>query len=120
MIGTNNAKRSSEHTNTDEDDDSDYETDADGRLSFTRTVPDEVPMRKRNVPDHKKRNNDAIAANKECEKVIANWIEYKVTLRKLFTKKELNCDINDKIDTCKYLWGIDMKIILGHLIQESG
>ena len=26
---------------------------------------------------------------------------------------------NDKIDTCKYLWGVNMKVLLDNLIQES-
>ena len=60
-----------EHIETDEDD-SDQETDTDGRFSFTRTVPDEVPLRKRNDTENEKRNNDAIAADKVCERSIAN------------------------------------------------
>ena len=71
-------EQSSEHAETDEDDNSDAEIDADGRFSFKRTTPDEVPMRKRNVPEFKKKNADAIAAETECERVIVNWIECKV------------------------------------------
>ena len=80
-------EQSSENVETDEDNDSDQETDADGRFSFTRTVPDEVPLRKRKILEHKKINNDDIAADKEQERVIANWIECKVKWRKLCTKK---------------------------------
>ena len=50
-------------------------------------VPDEVHMRKRNIPEHKKRNADAIAADKEYERPIANWIECKVKCIKLNTKE---------------------------------
>ena len=50
-------------------------------------VPDKVPMRKRNIPEHKKKNYNDIAADKECKRVIANWIECKVKWRKLHTKK---------------------------------
>ena len=39
-------EQSEEHTETDEENDSDAETDSDGRFSFTRTVPDEVIMKK--------------------------------------------------------------------------
>ena len=115
---TNNAKQSSDCTENYEDDDSYYETYVNGWLNFTRTVSDEVTMRNINVPEHKKRNNDAITANKECEGVTANSIDYKVKLRKLFTKKELNFYTNDKIITCKHLLGVNMKIILDHLIRE--
>ena len=55
-------EKSEEHTETDEDDDSDAETDSDGRFSFSLMFPDEVPMRKENDPENKKKNADAIAA----------------------------------------------------------
>ena len=76
-----------EHTETYEDDDSDEETDADAICSFHRTVPDEVPLKKRNIPESKKRLNDAIAADKECERVVANWVEYKVKWKKNHNEK---------------------------------
>ena len=75
-------QQSEEHAETDEDDDSDTETDANGRFSFTGIVPDEFPMRKKNVPEFKKKNADAIAAETEQERGIANWIEHKVKWRK--------------------------------------
>ena len=37
-------EHSEEHEETDEDDDIDAWIDSDGRFSFTRTVPNEVPM----------------------------------------------------------------------------
>ena len=40
--------------------------------------------------------------------------------RKLHTKKELNRDQNYKIEMHKHSWRIVMKVILDHLIQESG
>ena len=42
-------EQSVEHVENDEDDDSGAEIDYDGRFSFMVTVPDEVPMRKKNV-----------------------------------------------------------------------
>ena len=45
------------HAETDEDDHSDAETHADGRFSFTGTVPDESPMQNE--------NDDSIAAETE-------------------------------------------------------
>ena len=45
-----NNEQSSEHKETDEDDDSDQETDSDSVFSFHRIVPDEVPLKKRNIP----------------------------------------------------------------------
>ena len=116
---TDKNEQISEHTETDEDDDSVHETDADGKFGFTRIVPDEVHVRKINVPEHKKKNSDDVAADKECERAIANWIEYKVKWRKSCTKKELNWDINDKIAVCKNLWGTTMHVLLDHFIQES-
>ena len=109
-------EKSKEHVETDEDDDSDTETDANGRFSFTRAVPDEVPMRKKNIPEHKKRNTYAISAETEHERVIANCIRCKVKWSKFHTKKELNWNQNDKTGMCKHLWGINMKILLARLI----
>ena len=43
-------EKSKEHAEIDENDDSDAELDAGGRLSFTRVVPDEDPMQKKNAP----------------------------------------------------------------------
>ena len=77
-------------------------------------------MRKINVPEHKKKNADVIAADKEDERVIAHWIECKVKWMQLHPKKELNWETNDKIDMHKQSWGINMKILLNHLNQESG
>ena len=73
----NDNEQSSECTETDEDDDSDQEPDADIRLISHRTVPNEVPLGK-NIPESKTRQIDTIAADKECERVVANWIEHKV------------------------------------------
>ena len=89
-----NNEQSSERTKTDEDDDQDQESDADTRFGFQRTVSDEVPLKNVNVSEARKRLNDAIVANKECERVVANWIEYKVECRKLHDEKELNWDNN--------------------------
>ena len=83
MRGRNNVKL----IETDEDYECNHKTDADGRFSFTRMVPGEVPMTKRNVHEHKKKNSDAIAAEKEHERAIANCIEHKVRLKKLCTKR---------------------------------
>ena len=69
---TDKNEKSSEHTETDEDDDSDHEKDADCRFIFTRTVTDEIPIRKRIILEFKKKNADAIAAHKECERAIDN------------------------------------------------
>ena len=44
-------------------------------------------MRKRNFTQHEKKNSDAIAADKEHERLIANWIEHKAKWRKSCTKK---------------------------------
>ena len=77
-------KQSEEHAETDDKDDSDTETDADGRFSFTRT---EFPMRKKNVPEFKKKNSDAIATETEYERAIANWIKHEVKWSKSHAKK---------------------------------
>ena len=80
-------EQSEEHAETDEDDDYDTETDADGRFSFHRYIPDELPFRKTNALDHKKRMNDAAAAGKEFERVKANWVECKVKWSKFRNEK---------------------------------
>ena len=77
-------------------------------------------MRKKNIPELKKKNADAIAAKTECQRVITNWIEYKAKWRKSHATTELNWEQNGKIDTCKYLWGINVNIMLGRLIKKSG
>ena len=64
--------------------------------------------------------NDDVAADKEHERVVANWIEHNVKWRKLKNKKELNWDFNVKIDTYKYSWGVNMKFLLDSVIKESG
>ena len=40
--------------------------------------------------------------------------------RKLHNKKELNWDNDDDIETHKHLWSVNMKILLDHVIKESG
>ena len=112
-------EQSEEDAETDEDDDSDAETCTGSRFSFARMVPDEVPMRKKNILELKKKNADAIAAETEYERIIVNWIDHKVKWRKLCTKR-IKLGENDKIDMKKQLWGIDMTILLDHSIQESG
>ena len=52
---------SEEYAETDEDDDPDAETDADGRFNLTWTVPDKTPMQKKNIPEFKKKNADSLA-----------------------------------------------------------
>ena len=44
-------------------------------------------MRKKNVPEFKKKNSDTIAVETEYERAIANWIEHEVKWRKLRAKK---------------------------------
>ena len=41
-------------------------------------------------------------------------------MKKNIQQKELNWDSNDKIDTHKHSWGVNMKILLDHMIKESG
>ena len=77
-------------------------------------------MRNTNIPEAKKTLNDTIAADKECEREVANWIQHKVKWKKTYNKKELSLDNNEKIDTCNYLWRVNVKIILDRLIKESG
>ena len=54
-------------------------------------------MRKKNIPEFKKKNADDVATKTEYERVISNWIEHKVKWRILNAKKELNWQTNDKI-----------------------
>ena len=43
--------------------------------------------KKRNVPESKKRMNDAIVAGKKCIRVVANWIEHKLKWTKSHNEK---------------------------------
>ena len=70
-------EQSEEHAETDENDDSFAEVDADGKFSFTRVVPDEALMQNKNIPEHKKKHAEATTAKTEFEKVSANWIDHK-------------------------------------------
>ena len=36
-------------------------------------------MRKKNIPEFKKRNDDSIDSETECKRVIANYVEHKIT-----------------------------------------
>ena len=111
---------SDEHVETNENYDSSVEVDVDSRFNFERTVPDETPMQNQNMPEHEKRSADCIAAKTEFYRVSVNCIECKVKWKKSHTKNELNWEQNDKnIDTHKHLWGVNMKVLLDHLIQES-
>ena len=119
-ITSDSNDQSEEHVETDENDDSDTETDDHRRFSFTRTIHDEAHIQKKNISKLKKTNSDDIAAETEFERVVANYIKHMVKWRKLHAKKELKCEQNDKIDTWNHSWGINVKVLLDHLIQESG
>ena len=67
-----------------------------------------------------KKQADSAAARKKCEIEIANWIEHKVKWRKLHSSEELNCEPNDKLGAHKHFWGVNVKVLLDHLIKESG
>ena len=114
-----NCEQSLEHTDTDEDN-SDQDSDEDARHGFQRTVENGAPLKNRNIAKAMKRPADGKAANKEYEILVASSIECKVKWKKLHTKKELNLDDDEKIDTCKYLWSINMKTLQDHTIKESG
>ena len=76
-------------------------------------------MQNKNILEREKRSTDSIAAKTEFERVVANWIECKVKHKKLCTKSELNWEQNDKnTDIFKYLWGVNMMVLLDYLIQE--
>ena len=77
-------------------------------------------MQKKNIPEFKNKNADSIAAETVFERVVVNWIECKAKCSKPHAKKELNWESNDKLDTCKHFWGINIKFLLDHLIKESG
>ena len=44
-------------------------------------------MQKKNIPEHKKKDADIIAAKNKLKRVSANWIECKVEWGKLQAKK---------------------------------
>ena len=76
--------------------------------------------RNRNVSETQKRFNDGEAADIEFEKVASNWIEFKPKCKKMFTKKELNLHNNERLCLCNNLWGVNMKVLVDKMIEESG
>ena len=86
MHANDDYQQSSEHTDTDEDD-SDQDSDVDARFSFQRTVENESPLKNRNGTEVSKGLDDAKAADKEHERVLANWVEHKVKWEKLCSEK---------------------------------
>ena len=86
MHANDNYEQSSEYADTNEDD-SDQDSDTHDRFSFQRTVENEAPLKNRNFIEASKRLNDAKAADKERERVVANWIEYKVKWKKSHEKR---------------------------------
>ena len=78
MHVNDNYEQISEHTDTDEDN-SDQDSDIDSRFK--------APLKNLNITEVSKRLSDAKAANKEYERVVANWIEYKVKWKNSHNKK---------------------------------
>ena len=71
--------------------------------------------------NQKKRGLDAVASRHEYERVSANWIEHKVPWSELYNKRELNLKHNEStIDVYDNLWGMSVKTIMDHLIEEHG
>ena len=62
----------------DEDADSKFETEADGRFGYTITITDSCVTKKKHVPDQEKKKADGIADRNECDVAITNWIEHNV------------------------------------------
>ena len=69
-----------------------------------------------------KRAHDIEAAKNEFDRVIANWCDYTVPWKELYQyEKELNMAPGQrKIDVYDNLWGIDMRILMDHLIERNG
>ena len=79
-----------ETTETDEDAGSEIETETDGRFGCTRTVLDSFITKKKNIPEHVKKQVDGVAARKEHNIATSSWIEHKVKWRKSHSNKELD------------------------------
>ena len=59
------------------------------------------------VSEAEKRTQDTQSAKNEFDRVIANWCDYKVPWKELFTEKELNwMPGQTKTDVCNNLWGV--------------
>ena len=69
------------------------------------------PVFENQVSEEEKRAHTTEAQN------IANWCEYSVPWK----EKELNmAPFQRKIDVYDNLWGIDMRILMDHLIERNG
>ena len=85
----NDNEPSPDNTDADEDDDSEQESDTYTRFGFQRVVPDEFPLNNKHISEAKKRSNDAVAEDEECERVVSNWIQHKPKWKRLHNKKNL-------------------------------
>ena len=83
------------------------------------SVTDEFPLNSKHASEAKKRSNDAVAAGKECERVVSNWTQHKPKWKRSCTKKELNLNNDGKTCMCKHLWSVDMKMLLDHMTEVS-
>jgi len=89
-------------TDADESSESEQESDDCARLVFDRVVPDEAPVNDKPITEQQKRRNETIAADKEHERVVSNWIQCKPRHRCSHTKNELNLETNDETCLCKH------------------
>lgn len=73
----NKNEPSLDHTDLDESDASQQESDDCARLDFDKVVPDYSTFNNTTITEQKRRSNDTIALDKEHERVVSNWIQHK-------------------------------------------
>ena len=104
-----------------EENNSSIDGEDDNRLTFVRSIPIDAPALESLMQEAEQRGLDAVAARNEHERVISVWIEHEVLQSELHNERELNIKPNGiSIDTHDDLWGINMKTIMEHLMEENG
>ena len=109
-----------DRTETNESGDSEQESDSSTRFNFNRIFPDDSLVNNKHVSEAKNRSNDAISVDKDYERVISNWIGHQPKCKQLHSEKDLNWNKNGKTRLCRYLWGINTKVLLDHVTEVSG
>ena len=78
------------------------------------------PALENRMSEEERRVQDAEVPKIDHDRSLSNWMEYKVPWTKIFTKRELNLRPSETIiNACDNLWGINIKTLMEHLIEED-
>ena len=67
-----------------------------------------------------RRSNGDIAAEKEHERIVSNWIEHQPKWKQSCSKKMFNWNISDKTFLCNHLCGVNVKVLIEYVTEVSG